>query len=162
MGDRELLRELGRANKRIGQIVVSEAQRIAAGEGKQQQRAAATLRPSTVGSRVQVTLGGKAAVPFALGAEFGAHHDRKRLILSTGGSGNYSSRRSAEAAKRRIEASGKRTVRYMKRGWNMLPIWRGSGKEAGYFLFPAIRRKRQEVIDEYMREIERVWGKKAA
>lgn len=161
MGDRELMRELGRANKRIGQIVVDEARQIASSQGRQQQRAAETLRASSVGSRVQVQLGGKAGVPYALGAEFGAHHNRKRLILSTGGAGNYSSRRSAEAAKRRIEASGKRTVRYMKRGWNMLPEWRGAGKGAGYFLFPAIRKKRQEIIDAYMREIEHVWGKAA-
>lgn len=34
--------------------------------------------------------------------------------------------------------------------------WRGSGENAGYFLFPAIRDKREEVLDVYGVAIERL------
>lgn len=37
--------------------------------------------------------------------------------------------------------------------------WRGNGDEAGYWLFPAVRDMRDEIVDAYADEIERIFGK---
>lgn len=68
--------------------------------------------------------------PGTLGAEFGA----KRDVLRRGPSGREF------------------------RGFNQFQGWRGSGPDAGYFLWPAIRDKTDEVLSLYADEIVKRFG----
>lgn len=43
--------------------------------------------------------------------------------------------------------------------WPQFKPWKGNGVEAGYFLFPAVRDMREEIVNAYADEIERVFGK---
>jgi hypothetical protein len=94
-----------------------------------EQRSAATLKASLSGFRAQVNLGG-ASFPAALGAEFGAQQNVLRD-----------------------------TRRGQVLGWNQFKEWRGSGENAGYFLYPAIRESEDEIIELYGDEIEALAAK---
>lgn len=71
--------------------------------------------------------------PYDLGAEFGA-----------------------------VQNAPRTTARGTVRGWNQFEPWRGNDEGAGYFLFPAIRDMRDEIIEQYADEIERIWMQEAA
>ncbi len=89
-----------------------------------QRKAAQSLRASRQAKRAQIT-GGGARFPFFGGAEFGAGQDR-------------------------IRHAGGRTFR----GYNQFDPWTGSDAGAGYFLYPAIRASRQQLVDMYGDAIE--------
>lgn len=129
--DRALPKELRKAGNESVRIIVSEAQRIAAGQGPVIRTAAATLRPASTQQRAAVKLG-KARVPWALGAEFGAAQNRPRFRKPPpqGGGGRYV-------------------------GYRQFKPHRGSGDDAGYFMWPAIRRTRKQQLDAYLAAIER-------
>lgn len=123
LDDRSLLKELGSANARIADLVVSKARGNAS--SAMEQSAAGRLKASKAVASARVILGGK---PYDMGAEFGAGRNQRRS-RSTGS--------------------------YL--GFNQFKPWRGSGGGAGYFLFPAIRDSRDELIEAYAKGIERVW-----
>lgn len=87
---------------------------------RMEQSAAQSLKPSRQAARAQVT-GGGAKFPFFGGAEFGADRNQPRGTLG-----------------------GRRMT-----GWNQFKPWRGNGSGAGYFLYPAIRSKTDEIVDKY-------------
>lgn len=94
--------------------------------GRMESAAAASLKPGRQAAKAVVS-GGGAGTPFFGGAEFGANRNQLRR-------------------------SGTRTVR----GWNQFQPWRGSGSGAGYFLYPAIRATREQVIDMYGDAVEKL------
>lgn len=104
------------------------------GQGKAftplQQKAAASLK-SAKQARKAVVSGGGARAQFFGGAEFGAGQDQPR-----------------------VGPSGRRFL-----GYNQFQPWRGSGRNAGYFLYPAIRDAEQEIVDLYGDELEKITGK---
>jgi len=119
--------ELVQALKDVNYAVASLVVDRAKGNAstRMQQRAAATLTPSRQAARAQVNLGGS-KFPGAAGAEFGAGQNQPRV----GPSGrNYT-------------------------GHNQFEAWRGSGSDAGYFLYPAIRDSTDEIVEMYGDAIE--------
>lgn len=44
----------------------------------------------------------------------------------------------------------------VRRGWNQFPEWRGSGRRAGYFLYPGIRAATDDVVDLYADALPRI------
>ena len=40
--------------------------------------------------------------------------------------------------------------------FKQFPAWRGSGADAGYFLYPALRKRTQHLVEKYGDEIERL------
>lgn len=126
LDDAGLSDRLKDANQRAAQIVVRRAQQRAAALGRMEIKAAETLRPARQAARAVVTLG-KASVPFALGAEFGAGRNVQRT-----------------------------TQRGTVLGWNQFKPWRGNGADAGYFLWPGIRDSTDEVLEAYGEEMERI------
>ena len=65
------------ANERVAKVVIRMARSLA--NTKQERRAAASLETSSSVLQVKVTMGGR-NVPYAGGANFGAHIDQRRLI----------------------------------------------------------------------------------
>lgn len=128
----ELVQELKDLNFKVASKVKDDAIARASGGGRQAQRAAATLRAAKQAARAAVMLG-NAKTPFALGAEFGAQHNRPRMLPNQG------------------------TDRL---GWNQFRQWAGSGSTTGYFLFPAIRQDMPEIVDMYGDAVEQI-AKKA-
>jgi hypothetical protein len=122
--DVELVNGLKEVNYQVADRVTRWAQARAATVGPMQMRAAGSLRASRTQARAQVT-GGGAKVPFFGGAEFGAAQNRPRS-----------------------------TRRGMRLGWNQFHPWRGSGVDAGYFLYPAIRSHNTEIVRMYGDGIE--------
>jgi hypothetical protein len=88
--------------------------------------AAASLRSSRAASKAQV-LGGSARVPFFGGAEFGAMQNQMRV-----------------------------SVRGPYEGLNQFHPWKGNGRDAGYFLYPAIRAAEAEIVDMYGEGLEAI------
>lgn len=43
-----------------------------------------------------------------------------------------------------------------RRGWNQFPPWRGSGDEAGYFIWPTIRAETDRLLEVYMEALMRI------
>jgi hypothetical protein len=95
-----------------------------------ERKAAQSLRASRTASRAQV-LGGGARAPFFGGAEFGAPSDQAR-----------------------VGPSGRRYL-----GHNQFQPWRGSTRQAGYFLYPAIRANEAQIVEMYGDAIERLAAK---
>lgn len=65
------------ANERVAAVVIRMARALA--DTKQERRAAASLETSSNVQQVKVSMGGS-RVPYAGGANFGAHIDQRRLI----------------------------------------------------------------------------------
>jgi hypothetical protein len=126
LDDAGLSDRLKDANYRVADVVVRRAQQRASALGRMQTKAAGTLRPARQAARAVVTLG-RASVPFALGAEFGAG--------------------------RGIRDPGRNRGRL---GLNQFSPWRGSGRGAGYFLWPGIRDSKNEIESTYYDEIDRI------
>lgn len=59
---------------------------------------------------------------------------------------------SAQNVRRRVNHFGNYT------GWNQFEGWKGNGPEAGYFLWPAIRDKSDEIMQAYADEIADLFG----
>jgi hypothetical protein len=129
LDDRTLTSELKDANFAVAQRVVGWAHYRAAGQGRMAVKAAATLRASKSQARAAVSFGG-AKAPFAAGSEFGA-----------------------------IRNIPRRSRRGEVRGWNQFKEWRGNGRDAGYWLFPAIRANETQIVEEYGDAIEKITAK---
>ena len=95
-------------NVRISDRIIASAQARASAAGRQATRAAGQLRAFKSARAGGVNLRATRAVPYAMGAEFGARRPQ-------------------------------------------LPPWRGSGTNAGYFLWPAIREA--DVLQQYSDEL---------
>lgn len=126
LADAGLSDRLKDANQKAAEIVVRRAKQRAAALGRMQQAAAETLRPARQAARAVVTLG-RASVPFALGAEFGAG--------------------------RNIATPGRNRGRV---GLNQFQPWRGNGRDAGYFLWPGIRDSTEEIVEAYGDELDHI------
>ncbi len=126
LDDAGLVDRLKDANYRVSEIVVRRAQQRAAALGRMQQAAADTLRPARQAARAVVTLG-RASVPFALGAEFGAGRNTRTPGRNRG-----------------------------RLGLNQFQPWRGNRSGAGYFLWPGIRDSADEIRDAYLEELDRI------
>lgn len=117
--DKELPKELAAANQRVAQHVVDEATSRAKALGPMQAKGARSLSAARQQRIAAIRYGG-ARYPMAMGAEFGAGQNTLR-----------------------------QTSRGAVRGWNQFRSWRGSGGNAGYFLFPTLRREGDRVVDLY-------------
>lgn len=124
-----LVQELKDVNYDVAQRVVDKARSQAAGQGRMQAAAAATLKPGKQAARAVVT-GGGAKAPFFGGAEFGSQHDQPRT-----------------------------TARGSVTGWNQFEPWKGNGSNAGYFLYEAIRDLTAEIVDLYGDALEKIAGR---
>lgn len=97
--DESMIDMLTVANKKTATFVVSRSSAAASGMGRQTANAASTLKAGTAGRSATVKLRNTQAVPYAIGMEFGANHNRPR-----------------------------RTRRGVMRGWNMLPTRAPKGR----------------------------------
>lgn len=119
LGDADLSAEFKDANVAVADLIVERARARAAGEGRQAKAAAKTLRAVKSKVRAEVVMGGTKA-PWVYGAEFGSYQDKPRRRTT----GTY-------------------------RGFKQFKPWRGSGENAGWFLYPAIRASTDDVVDLY-------------
>jgi len=187
MGDRRLLAELSSDNAEIAQMIVVEAQRNAT--TRREQLVASSMTVTKSSKVVQVRLPrliqvtdkqGRGMRPVGMGTEFGAKYQR-RLVKNTGGRATIvrndedldkvikrvedQTRMGFDTvSKRARKAWGATPVKVTKViiGWKGYKPFKGRGDKAGYFLFPAIREKREEAIEMYVKSIEKVWNKTKA
>lgn len=146
MGDRQLMRELGKLHQDVARYVVRKAQAKASGQGRQASRAAReALKPMRTQSAARVVLANTARVPYALGAEFGAKQDQRRRVVRRGPL---------------AEGETPAGARFMQ-GWNQFRPWAGNafssgvdGGSGGYWLFPTIRAERDSIIDTYVDAVD--------
>jgi len=129
LGDADLSAEFKDANVAVADLIVERARVRAAGEGRQAKAAARTLRAVKSKVRAEVVMGGTKA-PWVFGSEFGAQQDKPRRRIS----GTY-------------------------RGFNQFKPWRGSGENAGFFLYPAIRASTDDVVDLYGERLDELVSK---
>jgi hypothetical protein len=185
LGDRALLGQLSKDNARIGDMVVRHAQGLAA-PGRES-IVAGRMKSVKSSGNVSVRLPQMVDVndkrglrPIGMGTEFGAYRNRRRLVKNTGGRKtivrdgedinkvierveNQTIMRDrfggSSTMPKRYRSKGAEAVKVTKviRGWNGFRPWRGNAGRAGYFLFPAIRRNRELIIDLYMESVQRVW-----
>lgn len=129
----DLRRELRRVNdqlpKELGNVNHKVAEYVidrATGRASTalEHRAARTMSAARQQRAAIIRLGG-AKNPEALGAEFGAGQNIAR-----------------------------QTSRGSVRGWNQFRPWRGSGPDAGYWLFPTIRQDTPQIIEMYLKMID--------
>lgn len=185
LGERPLLRQLAKDNKRFAEIVVSEAVQLApAGRDK---RVANRMRAGASQTSVAIRLPAMIDVndkrgprPVGLGSEFGSYHNRRRLEKNTGGRRTIvregesinkvirrvedQTRAGFDTVRKKARTSWKATpvkVTKIVRGWNMFRPWKGNGASAGYFLYPAVRKHRQEIAEMYADNISRIWKQAA-
>lgn len=183
LGEVQLLKQIGKHNKDLGEKVIQRAQSFA--RSKQEEKAAAHLKSSSSQSAVQVRLSSMVSTsktgmrPIGIGAEFGAYHDRRHLTKNTGGRRtivrkgediNKVIKRVEDQTRAGYDTVAKRT-RKMKSwssvgvkvtgvsrlGWNYFKPWRGNKDNTGYFLWPAIRSMRGKIVQEYADEVERIF-----
>jgi hypothetical protein len=131
LDDAGLTNELKAVNMAAAQTIIAPAQARAAGLGRMEARAAATLRASRAANAAKLLFGG-ASAPFAGGAEFGAGQNIRRTPPGRPGG---------------------------VLGWNQFNPWRGNDDGAGYFLYPTIRAEMVTLIDEYGDALERITAK---
>lgn len=118
---------LKEANVKVANYVIAKAQARAAGIGRLQAKAAASMRAGRQQARATI-IGGRADMPFFFGAEFGAYPNVVR---------NRNNRR--------------------YRGFNQFEPWRKPGNgNAGYFLFPTMRDETRTIIEMYGDELDKI------
>lgn len=122
--DTDLAKELRGANKDAARVAATAAKSRALSVGGAAAKVAPTIRASSGLKSASVGFGG-AAAPFAGGAEFGAARDRQR----TRSTGTYV-------------------------GYRQFKPWRGAGRSAGYFVYPAIRDNEARIIEQYMESLD--------
>ena len=137
----EGLKELQRELKKLGEpelvdglkdanlevgVLVVNAAQSGA-SGRLQKAAARSLKASRQAARAQV-VGGTGRVDFFGGAEFGSGQNIPR-----------------------VSESGRAFL-----GYNQFEPFRGSGNNAGYFLYPAIRSSTDEIVEVYGDAIDRL------
>ncbi len=140
-GLKELVRGLKGGEERLDKEIRAGVAALAKDVAADAKGMAANLTPK-VPARVIGSISGRAqaasadiklgsnSVPFALGWEFGARHNVERT-----------------------------TAHGPMLGWNQFPQTRGRGATAGYFLYPAVRKHRDELFDKLLNVIEEVMGK---
>lgn len=122
------------ANWRVSQYIVENAQARAATIGRMQARAATALKASRIASKAQIVGTANDKIPFFFGAEFGAKQDilrKPRQKSGWAGPGRY-------------------------RGFRQFLPWRGNKGNVGYFLFPTMREKSQEIVEMYGDELDKI------
>lgn len=122
--DNDLARELRGANKDAAQVAADAAQVRARAQGGAAAKGVTSIRASAGLRSASVGFGG-ARAPWMAGAEFGANRDRQRQ-RSTG--------------------------TYI--GYRQFQPWRGTGRTAGYFVYPAIRANEERIIDQYTQALD--------
>lgn len=105
-----------------------------------QQKAAKTLRASASATASSLRYG--AGFAGAMGAEFGAGRNEHRLP-----------RHQMSAARRRHSSHGKGWML----GWNQFLNWKGNDAQAGYFVWPGIRRAVEEMMPKMAEAIGKVF-----
>lgn len=126
--DKQLPRELGTASQKVAQHVVDTATIKARALGRMEARAARSLKAARQQRVAAINFGG-ARYPMALGAEFGA----------------------AQGVPRTVTRHGRQTI---ARGWNQFRPWRGNSTNAGYFLYPTIRREGDRIVELYSQVLD--------
>ena len=117
--DKDLAKELRLANKKAAQIAADAAKSRALSLGGSAAKGAPTIRASAGVKSASVGFGG-ASAPWMGGSEFGANREGQR-------------RRS--------------TGTYV--GYRQFDNWRGSGRTAGYFVYPSIRDNEGRIVEQY-------------
>lgn len=195
-GEKEILAGLVAANVAAAELVAERARSNAS--TSMERNTAAVLRPSRTAAYAQLRLGGTV---YALGAEFGAHRNLRRLIKATAvrvrstktgdrietiraRSTIVRDGESASRVSRRVESQyvdhrgrnvgrrgGGQQVRLERtaggavktiRGWNQFKPWRGNSDSAGYFLWPAIRQSREQLLETYADAIDQLIAQRTA
>lgn len=131
--DKKLPRELRIVHKDIAEIIAEGARRRGMALGGVHRKAAPAIKAGAEQRRGFIRLRPTKTIPFLYGAEFGAHHDLPRTVKTP---------------------SGATTVRL---GWNQLPPHRGNqflGGTPGYMVYPTIRDKGEQMVDEYAKRID--------
>lgn len=119
------------ANYRVAEHVRAKAITRAAGVGRQQLKAAHTLRSSKTTTRASLT-GGNKDVPFFSGAEFGAGLGIRKDL-------------------------GGRNGPNPGLGWEQFLPWKEPGHgQTGYFLFPTLRAESEAIKEMYVRELDEI------
>lgn len=117
------------ANYRVAEHVRTRAVTRAAGVGKQQLRAARSMRSSKAATKAVLT-GGSDKVPFFNGAEFGAGGGIRKNV-------------------------GGRNGPNPGLGWFQFLPWKEPGHgQTGYFLFPTMRAESEAIKEMYVRELD--------
>jgi hypothetical protein len=177
------------ANYKVGELVKLGSQ---PGIAAQSSRAASTMSVSRALKAARLSFGGPKA-PWALGVEFGAHKDRRRIIkeravrISRTGKVSFSQSRATivrdgedvDKIIGRIESQtvdeqgrtqarnrgvGVKVARYkngsprVRLGWNQFRSWKGIGPDAGYAIFPFIKRNSAAIVELYGDEIDKITG----
>lgn len=122
----EFPRELRKLNKSAAELIVDEARGRAQSIGGVAAHVAPSLKAQAQGTSAAVKLGGN-RYPMAGGAEFGAGRNTNR-----------------------------QTRRGPVRGWNQFDSWTGNSSDAGYFLYPSIRARQDDVIELYAEGLEQI------
>jgi hypothetical protein len=130
MADPEKTRQYRLATADIAESIVIPQARANA-DTRMQRRAAGTLQPVKTDLGAAVRLG--KGFPGAMGAEFGADRNQRRIGRPRG------------------------TVAPVQ-GWNQFEPWRGSDTGAGYFLWPAIREQTPKIINRYADMFDELFG----
>jgi len=117
---------LKEANYKVASHVVGKAQNRAAGVGRMQSRAAATLRAGRAQARATVT--GGAGVPYFYGAEFGAYSNVSRT-------------------------RGPRTFLGFNQFLTWKTPGNGN---TGYFLYPTMKAETNAIIEMYGDELDKI------
>jgi hypothetical protein len=135
---RARLKELGDADKskqfkQIGydigeQVIIPTAKGYAS--TRMERRAANTLKPMMTSTGGAVSYGG--GFPGSMGAEFGAFRNQRRQGRPGG-------------------------VAAVVQGWQQFKPWRGNDTGAGYFVWPAIRDKTEDIIYRFAYGLEEMW-----
>lgn len=124
--DKALPRELRVVHKEVAARVLQVARRNATALGPMQARAAAegmTAGAEQRSAYIKLRAGARKGA-FVFGAEFGAARDTSR---------------------------SRTTGTYV--GYRQFRAWRGRGRDAGYFLYPAIRDEGRRIVDDYDRAL---------
>lgn len=112
--DRTLPRRVRVVGNDAAELGIRTARLMATTVGRQQARAAETLRGGSEQRRAVIRMGSR-RVPWTAGAEYGS-------------------------------------IRYRQ-----FPAWRGSGRDAGYFVWPAIRRELPAMVHTYNEGVRRLF-----
>ena len=120
----DMQKELRQASKSVAEFVASDARAAALSLGGVAEKVAPSIKGLGGVRSASVAFGG-ARYPFAGGAEFGAGQDLRR----TRSSGSY-------------------------KGFNQFDRWKGNGKDAGYFVYPTIRRDADRIVTEYGKAVD--------
>lgn len=118
--DGKLPAELRKVNLSVSKMIAAKAQARATGLGGVHAKAAASIKATAEQRSASITIKASAAIPMALGAEFGAGHNTPRQRAT----GTYE-------------------------GLNALPTWRGNSSDAGYALYPTIQESDTAIVQAY-------------